>query len=357
MNPAFSLKDLNYDLPERLIAQEPSPRREDARLLVVDRRTSQIHDFGVAQLPELLAPGDLLVVNNTKVLPARFLAHRQSGGQVPGLFVREECESEWIVMLRGSRRLSIGDVVTAEGPDAENVGLELTESLGDGQWRVSVHAAGTAEQVLDRIGRAPLPPYIKRNQEVDARDSEDRQRYQTVYADKAGAVAAPTAGLHMTQDLMTRIRAGGIEVAEVTLHVGLGTFKPIQAESIQDHVMHTETFDLPEATAASVNACKQRDGRVVAVGTTSVRVLESVARHAADLPEVASSTGATDLFIYPPYRFRIVDALITNFHLPKSTLLALVMAFGGVDLIKRAYRAAVDRRYRFYSYGDAMLII
>ena len=353
----FSLADLEYELPEGLIAQRPLPDRDASRLLVVDRATGGLSDRRIGELPELLRPDDLLVLNDTKVLPAKFAARRRTGGKIGGLFLEEEEPGTWRVMLEGSRRLRIGEslsIVSGEAPGGAK--LELVEACGAGLWRVQVDAEGPAEEILGRIGVTPLPPYIHRDKDEPAVETEDRSRYQTVYARRPGAIAAPTAGLHLTDTLLSEIRARGIETTYVTLHVGVGTFRPIDAESVSQHVMHAEWYELDSGTAQAVRQCHRGSGRVIAVGTTGVRVLESAAE-LTDRRSVRASSGMTDLFIYPPYRFRVVDALLTNFHLPRSTLLALVMALGGVECIRRAYRHAIESGYRFYSYGDAMLIL
>ena len=356
--PAFDVRELGYPLPESLIAQHPVSRREEARLLIVDSATGRVRDGRVVELPDLLRPGDLLVLNDTKVLPAKFTARRQTGGTIPGLFVREERPGVWRVMLQGSRRLRVGETLAVTPEVGKLALLKLKEDCGEGLWLVGVDADGTTEQILKRIGRTPLPPYIRRAPEAPtAADREDRARYQTVYARTPGAIAAPTAGLHLTDALLEQTATVGVKTAFVTLHVGLGTFKPISVDCLSEHAMHREQFDLPAQTADAVGECRKRGGRVVAVGTTSVRVLESAATGPLEERLVAAQHGSADLFIYPPYAFRVVDGLLTNFHLPRSTLLALVMAFAGVDTIRRAYRHAIDQEYRFYSYGDAMLIL
>jgi S-adenosylmethionine:tRNA ribosyltransferase-isomerase len=353
----FDIADLDYCLPAELIAQQPPPSREDARLLVVNRATSSLSDAQIVDLPDLLSAGDLLILNDTKVLPARVFARRMTGGVVAGLFVREEAPGRWEVMLQGSRRLRVGERLCVAAITGGPIELELIESLGEGHWVVEVDSPGPAEEVLARIGRAPLPPYIRRDSSADPRDLEDRERYQTVFAQRPGAIAAPTAGLHLTRPLLDAIRTRGIETAFVTLHVGAGTFKPISADRLDDHIMHSECYDLPQCTADAVRACRDRGGRVIAVGTTSVRVLESAAVGPGADRTVEPRAGVTDLFIFPPYQLQVVDAMLTNFHLPRSTLLALVMAMGGIDYTRRAYEHAVRERYRFYSYGDAMLIL
>jgi len=352
----FSLADLMYDLPPERIAQHPPAHRDEARLLIVDRASDALTDGRITDLPDLLEPGDLLVLNDTKVIPAKFALFRASGGRVRGLFLEEEELGQWRVMLEGSRRLRVGERLAPDVDATDDISMTLAASLGHGHWLVRVEPTEPAEVVLSRVGQAPLPPYIKRGGPDRAFDAVDRDRYQTVYARSAGAVAAPTAGLHFTDSLLNAVRDRGVDSAFVTLHVGLGTFKPIESSTIEGHVMHEERFEISTKAAAAVNACRKRSGRVVAVGTTCVRVLETAYRNSPD-GELAQARGETDLFIYPPQRFGVVDGLLTNFHLPESTLLALVMAFGGVERVRRAYRHAIDRTYRFYSYGDAMLLL
>ena len=355
---AFDVHELDYPLPESRIAQHPASRREEARLLIVNSSTGGVRDGWVVELPELLRPGDLLVLNDTKVLPAKFTARRQTGGTIPGLFVHEERPGVWRVMLQGSRRLRVGETLAVTPEVGKLVLLKLEEDCGEGLWQVGVDADGTTEEILKRIGRTPLPPYIRRDaQAYPEADLEDRNRYQTVYARTPGAIAAPTAGFHLTDELLEQTVALGVKTTFVTLHVGLGTFKPVSVDCLSEHVMHRERFELPGQAAEAVRECRKRGGRVVAVGTTSVRVLESAATGPVQDRLVAAQRGSADLFIYPPYVFRVVDALLTNFHLPRSTLLALVMAFAGIDTIRRAYRHAIEQEYRFYSFGDAMLIL
>lgn len=360
----FRLADLDYQFPSDLIAQHPLPDRDASRLLVVDRENGSCQDRRIGDLPQYLHKGDLLVLNDTKVLPAKFSARRATGGKIGGLFLAEESPGVWRVMLRGSRRVRVDEVLTVSAQsDTGGLRLTLLEKLEAGCWRVAADADelqlaadASAERVLERVGLTPLPPYIRRDERDTSCDAEDRERYQTVYAKSPGAVAAPTAGLHLTDSLLDTLRNGGVETACVTLHVGVGTFKPLEVDDISKHVMHTEWFELPAATADAVRQCRARGGRVVAVGTTSVRVLESAAAPGADRT-VEVMSGETDIFIHPPHAFKVVDALLTNFHLPRSTLLALVMAMAGVQITQSAYQHAIDRRYRFYSYGDAMLIV
>lgn len=351
----FTPADLDYELPEALIAQQPAARRGDARLLVLSRASGGITHATVERLAEFLRSHDLLVLNDTRVLAARFLARRATGGAVPGLFLREEDRGRWRVLLRGSARLRPGETLTVTAPDRHVLRLTLRTALGNGEWEVRADPPGDAETLLTRFGYTPLPPYIRRPRDGGELDAVDRQRYQTVYARRPGAVAAPTAGLHLTPEFLASLPNHRVNTAFVTLHVGAGTFKPIAAQRLADHVMHEEWFDLPAAAAEAILRCRRQAGRVVAVGTTSARVLESAVTRGTN--EVTAQSGATRIFIYPPYRFAVVDALLTNFHLPRSTLLAMVMAFAGVEPVRRAYREAVADRYRFYSYGDAMLIV
>ncbi len=353
---AFDVQTLDYGLPRELIAQSPAPQRAMARLLVVDRNTDSLQDQTIQSLPALLQPNDLLVLNDTRVLPARFQARRATGGLVPGLFLEESRACVWRVMLEGSKRLRVGELLSFAQGSSSPLTATLIESLGEGQWHLRLSTGGSAVELLEQVGRTPLPPYIHRDLDA-ALDDSDRTRYQTVYARAPGSVAAPTAGLHFTEELLNRIRTRGVDIAFVTLHVGLGTFKPLAVDCLTDHVMHKEPFELSEETASAINRCRALGGRVVAVGTTTVRVLETAARIAVAPDAIAPGHGSTGIFIYPPFKFRVVDALLTNFHLPRSTLLALVMAFAGVDRVRRAYAYAVAQKYRFYSFGDAMLIV
>ena len=362
----FPLAELDYDLPEHLIAQVPAERRSASRLLILDRSTGELQDQCFSALPDRLEPNALLVMNNTRVLPAKFRLQRRTGGKIDGLFLHEREPGLWDVLLRNAARVKPDELLTfvasdeaappaAHLPPAEPTPhvARLREGLGEGRWVVSIEPAGPAADVLAQVGRTPLPPYIRRRDSAAAREPLDAERYQTVYATRPGAVAAPTAGLHFTNELLERLTARGIERVELTLHVGLGTFAPIAVNDLADHPMHAEWYTLDAAAAERINRHRAAGGRIVAVGTTSVRVLESCA-DADGL--VHPGSGWTRIFCYPPYRFRAVDALLTNFHLPRSTLLALVMAFAGVEPIRRAYRHAVAQEYRFFSYGDAMFI-
>ena len=353
--PTFALADLDYELPQELIATAPLPERDASRMLTLDRRDGTVGDSTVRDLPGCLHPGDLLVLNDTRVLQAKFAAERATGGRMGGLFLQEDKPGMWRVMLEGSRRLRAGETLTIGIDSDAPLSAVLHENLGEGCWTVSMPVDTPVEETLERIGRPPLPPYIDRRRGETPANIDDRSRYQTVFARSPGAIAAPTAGLHLTGALLARLRERGVSISYVTLHVGVGTFRPISAKCVTQHVMHSEWYELPETTARAVLDCRQRRGRVVAVGTTSIRVLESAA-DAGDARTVNARSGTTDLFIYPPYSFRVVDALLTNFHLPGSTLLALVMAMAGIAPAKRAYAHAIEQQYRFYSYGDAMFI-
>jgi S-adenosylmethionine:tRNA ribosyltransferase-isomerase len=341
----------DYKLPEELIAQEPLAKRADARLLVVDRAAGAISHSHVRDLPEILRLGDLLVLNDTRVIPARLIGYRtDTGGRWEGLFLGEDLQGSWRLLARSRGKVRRGETITLVDHEArDDVRLRVVERMADGIWLVHAETGEPRQALLERIGRVPLPPYIRHGEMLPA----DRERYQTVYARQPGAVAAPTAGLHFTPELLRRLEEVKIGTCFVTLHVGLDTFRPITAERLADHPMHHEWGQLDAATAAKIAECRNRGGRVVAVGTTAVRVLETAGKGG----QVQAWSGSTDLFIVPPYTFRAVDALLTNFHLPRTTLLVLVRAFGGDVLIRRAYEEAIREQYRFYSYGDAMLIL
>jgi len=340
------LSDLDYDLPGELIAQHPAARREDARLLVVEREAGQLHDSTFVELERWLRQGDALALNETRVRPARLDLHRPSGGAVELLFVRPEAEGAWRVLARPAKKAAPGTTLsTPHGAFA----VEVTAAGEDGERVVKI-ARGDLDAVLRERGTVPLPPYIHR-----APDADDRERYQTVYARVEGAVAAPTAGLHFTAAQLEALGAHGIESARLLLHVGPGTFRTVTAADPRAHVMDEEWFEVTRESAARLRAARERGGRIVAVGTTSVRALESACD--ANHGTLAAARGWTHKYILPPYRFQAADALLTNFHLPRTTLLLLVAAFAGEALLERAYAHAVAERYRFYSYGDAMLVV
>ncbi len=346
-------EELNYTLPPELIAQCPCPVRSDSRLLVLNRATGDIIDSRFSSIGDFLSPGDCLVLNDTKVLPARFFAHKTTGGKLEGLFLDQNPDKSWIVMLKGSRKLMHGDVlILKDRQKADFCRAELLEKQAHGRCLLRLQTKVSTETILERIGFPPLPPYIKRDDNPELAKT-DKLRYQTVYARKNGAVAAPTAGLHFTESLLEQLKQAGISLAYITLHVGAGTFKPVTTEDLDDHQIHQEQFSIDIENARTINKAKGQGARIIPVGTTSTRTIETIAIG----PQIKAVTGSTGLFIKPGYKFKITDAMITNFHLPKSTLLALVAAFAGLDKILAAYDHAIEKRYRFYSYGDAMLII
>ncbi len=336
----------DFEVPQHLIAQEPMEPRDHARLLVVSRQEQALSHRHFYDLPELLRPGDLLVLNDTRVLAARLVGRRKAtGGKWEGLFLGAHADGTWDLIGQTRGSLHAGEVLAIDGSALE---LKLVSRSSGGRWLAQPNVSGPAAEILAQAGHVPLPPYIRKG----AAQAEDRERYQTVFAQKDGAVAAPTAGLHFTPELFERLKARGIDWTFVTLHVGLGTFQPMQADDPAKHVMHGEWGDISAGAADTIARRRSQGGRVVTVGTTSVRVLETVAASGPIRPW----TGLTNLFIYPPYEFRAIDALITNFHFPKTTLLLLVSAFGGMPLLEAAYKTAIAEKYRFFSYGDAMFI-
>ena len=347
------LSDYDYELPPELIAQNPPPRRDQARLLVVRRETGNIAHRSISDLPEFLRSGDCLVFNDTRVVKARLFGVREStGGKWEGLFLSADDTGRWQLIGQTRGRLQPGERIVLRTPDATDtatLALTLVERDTEGIWTAEPDADASVWEALDQFGTVPLPPYIERN----AEEPEDTERYQTVYASHPGAVAAPTAGLHFTPELLDRLREHGVETAFVTLHVGIGTFRPISVENLSDHRMHTEWCRVTSETAELLNRVRSNGGRIVAVGTTSVRTLESVYTDGRFQPTQTE----TRLFIRPPYRFRAIDALLTNFHLPKSSLLVMISALLGVQRTQDAYAEAIRERYRFFSYGDAMLIL
>ncbi len=340
------ISDLDYELPESLIAQEPLSTRDASRLLLVDVDRAEVKARVFSDLPGLL-PRSLFVFNDTRVFPARLIGSKATGGKVELLLLRKRAEgtNRWLAMGRSSKGLRVGMVLSlCDG----RLQARIARALAHGQVEVELQADGDVDALIEEAGDVPLPPYIRR-----AVEDVDKERYQTVYARKPGAVAAPTAGLHFTEKTLDSLRAAGHEIAYVTLHVGPGTFRPVQADNLDDHEMHEEAYEVPEATIAAIDRARGEGRPVVAVGTTVVRTLEA----SVDVDgRPMSGFGETRLFIRPPYEFRVVDHVLTNFHLPRSTLLALVMAFAGVDLTRRAYARAIEEGFRFYSYGDAMLI-
>jgi len=340
----MKLSDVDYDLPPKLIAQYPPPQRDRSRLLVLNRKEGEIEHRTFSQLPSYLNDGDLLVLNKTKVIPARLKGVKEgTGGRVELLLLNEVREDEWKVLVRPGRRVRPGTKISIGGG---RLRAQITDGGQDGYRLVRFTAEGDFWQILQEVGQIPLPPYIKRKPEP-----ADKLRYQTVYARTRGAVAAPTAGLHFTKDLLGKIRAKGVKIGSLILHVGWGTFRPVKSEEITEHRMGSEYYCILSDLCQEIEEAKSRGGKVYAVGTTTVRALESWGQ------EGNPREGWTSLFIYPPFDFRVVDGLITNFHLPRTTLLMLVSAFAGRERVLRAYAEAIRGGYRFYSYGDAMLIL
>jgi S-adenosylmethionine:tRNA ribosyltransferase-isomerase len=341
----LEVKDFYFDLPEELIAQHPILNRDESRLMVVDRKTGSIQHKIFKDVMDYFNPGDCLVLNNTRVMPARLIGEKEgSGGRMEFLLLKRIEKDTWETLVKPGKRAQIGaKFVFGNGElKAEVVGMGE-----EGSRHVTFYYQGIFEQVLDRLGQMPLPPYIKEK-------LDDKERYQTVYSKEVGSAAAPTAGLHFTKELLYKIKEKGVHVVFVTLHVGLGTFRPVKVESVEEHSMHSEYYTLSKEAAEVINGVKEKGNRVIAVGTTSNRTLETIADQNGRVKE---QSGWTDIFIYPGYKFKIVDALITNFHLPESTLVMLVSAFSSREIIMKAYKEAVDNKYRFFSFGDAMFLI
>ena len=359
--PPVRTADFHFDLPPELIAQQPAARRDASRLLVLQRKSGKIEHRQFPNLLEFLNPGDVLVLNDSRVIPARLHGkNSQTGGQFEILLLEENSQNDWWAMMRPGKRAKIGTQIRLQEKNGApaNIFATVTAVNDEGHRRLQFSGAENLFHELEKLGELPLPPYIQRHGELP----EDQERYQTVFAKPAGSVAAPTAGLHFTPELLDKIRALGVKICFVTLHVGAGTFLPVKAENLADHKMHAERFEIGEATVCAVNAAKKSGHRVIAVGTTATRTLESVARLNAGILNVYE--GKTDIFLFPPAEFQIVDVLLTNFHLPESTLLMLVSAFAapgeklrGRELILKTYAEAIRKRYRFFSYGDAMLIL
>lgn len=348
----MKLSLFDYELPEERIAQYPLSKRDESRLMILDRKNKEIFHSKFKNIGEFLYPGDTLVINDTKVIPARLIGHKKTGAKIEMLLLMPKKRDVWEVMLNPGKRVRRGTII--EFGDGE-LTAKLLSKLDD-TYLVELRYTGELRSILSEIGQTPLPPYINREPE-----ELDRIRYQNVYAQQDGAVAAPTAGLHFTESLINELKEMGIYFVNVTLHVGLGTFQPVNTEEIESHDMHSEFFSISEYSAKKINNAKAENNRVIAVGTTSVRVLESVVQNndeevSSSDATVKSQKGFTNLFIYPGYKFKVIDGLITNFHLPKSTLLMLVSAFAGREFVLKAYKEAIEKKYRFYSYGDSMFI-
>lgn len=340
----MDLKDFNYDLPEELIAQDPLEDRSSSRLMVLHKDTGRIEHKIFRDIIDYLNPGDCLVINDTKVIPARLMGIKEdTGAAIEVLLLKRNADDVWECLVKPGKKARTGArIVFGEGL---LVG-EIVDVIEDGNRMIKFHYEGIFEEILDKLGQMPLPPYITHK-------LQDKNRYQTVYARNEGSAAAPTAGLHFTKELLEKIKEKGVNVVSITLHVGLGTFRPVKVDKIEEHHMHTETFNISKEAADTINRTRAAGGRVIAVGTTSCRTLESAA---ADDGTIPARSGNTDIFIYPGYKFKAIDCLITNFHLPESTLIMLVSALAGRDNIMNAYETAVKERYRFFSFGDAMFI-
>ena len=340
----MKVSDFNYELPEELIAQTPYDKRDEARLMVIDKNTQTIEHKIFKDVIDYLEPGDCLVINNTKVLPARLYGKKDTGANVEFLLLKRIDKDDWEVMVRPGNKLKPGSKASF-GDGLLNA--EILEVLEGGNRRVRFQYDGIFNEILDKIGLMPLPPSIKEK-------LKENDKYQTVYAKYDGSAAAPTAGLHFTKELLQKIKEKGVEIANVTLHVGIGTFRPVKVENIEEHNMHSEHYYIKKENAEKINNAKKNGKRVIAVGTTSCRVLESVADENGFVKEIE---GDTSIFIYPGYKFKCIDRLITNFHLPESTLIMLVSSLAGRDFVMKAYEEAVNKKYKFFSFGDAMLIL
>ncbi len=337
------LREFEYDLPEELIAQTPCEKRDHSRLMVLDRNDKSINHKHFYDIKNYLKKGDTLVFNDTKVMPARLIGHRaKTGGKVEVFLLKRIEGNKWETLVKPGKKAQIGNIIEF----SDELSCEVIDHTDFGGRIVEFHYQGIFEEILDRLGETPLPPYIHEK-------LADKNRYQTVYARENGSAAAPTAGLHFTKELLEEIKAMGVNLAFVTLHVGLGTFRPVNVDNIEEHVMHKEFYHVEKEAADIMNKTKENGGRVIAVGTTSIRTLESAAKEDGTIAPTAAETG---IFIYPGYKFKLVDAIITNFHLPKSTLIMLISAFAGREYVLSAYKEAVKEKYRFFSFGDAMFI-
>ncbi|MBI2469871.1 MAG: tRNA preQ1(34) S-adenosylmethionine ribosyltransferase-isomerase QueA [Planctomycetes bacterium] len=344
------LSDYDYDLPKEFIAQQPLKNRDDSRLLVLYRNTGKIEHRKFCEITDYFSPGDFLVLNDTKVLPVSIAGNRISGASIELLFIEETVGNRWKALIKSNAKLKTGEEILI---DNNSISARLLDRTQEGTWLIEFNKNDNVIELLNRIGEMPLPPYIKRGKNQNTLFSLDRERYQTVFAQKEGAIAAPTAGLHFTKDTLDKTLKRGVEIGFVTLHVGLGTFLPIKTEDIRDHLMHKEYYECSQEVIQKIKTAKEQNRRVIATGSTSCRVLETIAGNGN--PSLLS--GWTNLFIYPPYNFKCVDVLLTNFHLPKTTLLVLVSAFAGRENILNAYETAKNEGYRFFSYGDYMMII
>lgn len=347
------LSEFDYILPEELIAQTPTQERTQSKMMVLDKSNETIGHKHFFDILDLLNKDDVLVLNNTKVIPARLLGKKTTGANIE-IFLLKELSNEpgnkqWEALVKPSKRVNADNIIKV----SDELSVKTLVRLDAGKWLVELIYEGNIYEILDRVGNIPLPPYIERKMTDEAIKQLDYERYQTVFADKAGSVAAPTAGLHFSNEILEKLKAKGVQVCYVTLNVGLGTFRPVKCENILDHKMDLETFEIPESTAEIITKAKQEGKNIVAVGTTSVRTLETAFQK---YGKIQACKDSSQLFIYPPYKFNVIDKLLTNFHLPKSTLLMLVSALAGKEFVFEAYKEAVENKYRFFSYGDCMFI-
>ena len=345
------INEFDYELPEELIAQRPSEKRENSKMMVLDRANHQIQHKNFFNIVDYLDENCVLILNNTKVMPARLYGYKDTGAKIEVFLLKKyDGENRWEVLIRPSKRVKVGTIVKI----SDELSVEILMPLpDDGKWLVKMIYDGDLFEILHRVGNIPLPPYIERKMASEELKQLDFERYQTVYAKNEGSVAAPTAGLHFTEDILNQLKAKGVEIGYVTLDVGIGTFRPVKCENILEHKMDSEAFEISEETAELINRAKAQGKKIVAVGTTTVRTLETAYK---TFGEIKACRSASELFIYPPYEFKVVDKLITNFHLPKSTLLMLVSALASRQFIFEGYAEAIKEKYRFYSYGDCMLI-
>ena len=344
------LSEFDYKLPEDLIAQTPSEKRENSKMMVLNRATHEILHKHFFDIVDFLDENCVLILNNTKVIPARLYGYKDTGAKIEVFLLKEKENKEWEVLIKPSKRVKAGTIVKI----SDELSVEILSSLpDDGKWLVKLIYDGNILDILHKVGNIPLPPYIERKMSSDELKKLDFERYQTVYAKDEGSVAAPTAGLHFTTEILDKLSQKGVQIGYVTLNVGIGTFRPVKCENVLEHKMDSESFEIPEVTANLINNAKKEGKKVVAVGTTTVRTLETAYKQFGCIKACKS---ASELFIYPPYEFKVIDKLITNFHLPKSTLLMLVSALAGKDFIFEAYEEAIRNKYRFYSYGDCMFI-
>lgn len=343
------LSEFDYILPEELIAQKPTSKRTQSKMMVLDKTKKTIEHKHFFDIVDLLDENDVLVLNNTKVIPARLLGQKLTGANVEIFLLKNIGNKQWEALVKPSKRVNANNIIKI----GDELSVKTLVRLDGGKWLVELMYEGDIYEILDRIGAVPLPPYIERKLDNEKLQKLDHKRYQTVFAKHAGSVAAPTAGLHFTKDILKKLRAKGVQICYVTLNVGLGTFRPVKCENILEHKMDTETFEISKKAAKIINEAKKAGKNIVAVGTTSVRTLETVFQK---YGELKACKDCSEMFIYPPYKFKVVDELITNFHLPKSTLLMLVSALAGRDFIFEAYKQAIEKKYRFYSYGDCMFI-